>query len=172
MSTHRGFAAGYPDLDPDNVDYEYLRTVSTSMVPFGDHVGTEITDLGPTGATVQIGADLPVTNHMGTVHAGALFTAADIAGAAAFVGVAADVLPRVKRLVLRGATANYRRPAVGRIRAVATADAAMVADIRTSTTASRFEISIPASLLDDAEVTVAEFEFDYVCDTFDAQDAS
>ncbi|WP_280367783.1 hypothetical protein [Nocardia abscessus] len=42
-----GFAAAYPDLDCAAVDYEYLRAVSQEMVPFGRHVGTLITEIGP-----------------------------------------------------------------------------------------------------------------------------
>lgn len=160
-----GFAAGYPELDTAAVDYDYLRTASHALIPFGNHVGTVITELGPERAVVEIPAGGPVTNHMGTVHAGALFTAADIAGAAAFVGAAATGLTRVKRLVLRGATSAYKRPATGRIRAVATVEPQDVAGVLASTGTERFAITVPVALLDDADVLVAEFGFDYVCDT-------
>lgn len=165
-----GFAAGYPELDPANVDYEYLRTASHGLIPFGTHVGTVITEIGPERAIVEIPAGGPVTNHMGTVHAGALFTAADIAGAAAFVGAAAPGLYRVKRLVLRGATVAYKRPAAGRIRAVAAVEPQDVAGVLASTAKERFEIAVPVALLDDADVLVAEFTFDYVCDTHPGED--
>ncbi|WP_280432886.1 PaaI family thioesterase, partial [Nocardia brasiliensis] len=71
-----GFAAAYPELDGAAVDYDYLRAVSQDMVPFGRHVGTVITEIGPERAVVEIPAVDTVGNHMGTVHAGALFTAA------------------------------------------------------------------------------------------------
>ncbi|WP_067657803.1 YiiD C-terminal domain-containing protein [Nocardia harenae] len=165
-----GFAAGYPELDPEHVDYEYLRSTSHTLIPFGTHVGTEITEIGPERAVVEIPAGGPTTNHMGTVHAGALFTAADIAGAAAFVGAAASRLYRVQRLVLRGASVRYKRPAAGRIRAVASVEPEAVAGVLASTVGERFEIVIPAALLDDADVLVAEFSFDYVCDTNPGED--
>ncbi|MFE9323604.1 DUF4442 domain-containing protein, partial [Nocardia sp. NPDC006982] len=53
------------------------------MVPFGRHVGTLITEISPERAVVEIPAVDTVRNHMGTVHAGALFTAADIGGGGA-----------------------------------------------------------------------------------------
>ncbi|MGV9664272.1 YiiD C-terminal domain-containing protein [Nocardia niigatensis] len=162
--TLAGFAAAYPELNPDAVDYEYLRAISQQMVPFGRHVGTLVSEISPDRAVVEIPAVDEVRNHMSTVHAGALFTAADIAGAAAFVGAAAHRLYTVERLVLRGGTASYRKPAQGRIRAIATVDQRELADILAATASARFELSGKATLLDDNEVMVAKFTFDYVCD--------
>lgn len=162
--TLAGFAAAYPELDPTAVDYEYLRSVSQAMVPFGRHVGTLITEITADHAIVEIPAVDEVRNHMGTVHAGALFTAADIAGAAAFVGAAAARLPIVERLVLRGGSASYRKPAQGRIRAVASVDLRELFVILAATESGRHELSGKALMLDDDEVTVAKFTFDYVCD--------
>ncbi|MGW5574598.1 DUF4442 domain-containing protein [Nocardia thailandica] len=162
--TVAGFAAAYPDLDPAAVDYEYLRAVSDALVPFGRTVGTRVTEISAHRAVVEIPAGDGVANHMGTVHAGALFTAADIAGAAAFVGAAAPRLHTVERLVLRGGGESYRKPALGRIRAIATVDVTELADILGATASGRFELSGKASLFDDADVLVAKFTFDYVCD--------
>lgn len=159
-----GFAAPYGELDYAALDYEHLRQVSDAMVPFGNHVGTTITEIGPERAVVEIPTDDSVYNHMGTVHAGALFTAADIAGAAAFVGAAAPRLDTITRLVLRTGTASYRKPALGRIRAVATVDARELREILAAQHDQRFELSGKAVLLDDADVVVAKFTFDYVCD--------
>lgn len=174
MTTHvtGAFAAAYPDLDPAAVDYEYLRAVSQDMVPFGRHVGTLITEVGPEQAVVEIPAVDHARNHMGTVHAGALFTAADIAGAAAFVGAAAARLYTVERLVLRGGTASYRKPAVGRIRAIATVDQRELADIVGAERSERFELGGKALLRDDNDVVVAKFTFDYVCDVTLGEDRS
>ncbi|AYF73800.1 DUF4442 domain-containing protein [Nocardia yunnanensis] len=167
--TLAGFAAAYPELDPDAVDYEYLRAISQQLVPFGRHVGTLVTEVGPDRAVVEIPAVDEVRNHMSTVHAGALFTAADIAGAAAFVGAAAARLFTIERLVLRGGTAAYRKPAQGRIRAVATVDQRELADILAATASARFELSGKAILLDDNDIQVAKFTFDYVCDVVIAE---
>ncbi|MRH88319.1 DUF4442 domain-containing protein [Nocardia sp. SYP-A9097] len=170
--TLAGFAAAYPELDYTAIDYEYLRAVSQELVPFGRHVGTRVTEISPERSVVEIPADGTVGNHIGTVHAGALFTAADIAGAAAFVGAAAERLYTIERLVLRGGTAAYRKPAQGRIRAIATVDLRELADILAATASARFELSGRALLLDDNEVLVAKFTFDYVCDVTIAETES
>lgn len=159
-----GFAAAFGPLDYSAPDYEHLRSVSDAMVPFGNHVGTTITEIGPDRAVVEIPAAKNVTNHMNTVHAGALFTAADIAGAAAFVGAAATRLFMVQRLVLRTGTASYRKAAVGRIRAVATVDERELRAVLAAEHDERFELSGRAVLFNDSDVVVAKFTFDYVCD--------
>lgn len=159
-----GFGAAYPALDPDAVDFGYLRDASQALVPFGAHVGTVITEISATRSVVEIPAEPVMCNHMGTVHAGALFTAADIAGAAAFVGAAAHRLHTIDRLILRGGTAAYRKPARGRIRAVASVEAVELAMILAATANARYGLSGRAELLDDNDVLTAEFTFDYVCD--------
>ncbi|MEU4596796.1 DUF4442 domain-containing protein [Nocardia sp. NPDC023988] len=159
-----GFGAAYPALDPDAVDFGYLRDASQALVPFGAHVGTLITEISATRSVVEIPAEPVMCNHMGTVHAGALFTAADIAGAAAFVGAAAHRLHTIDRLILRGGTAAYRKPARGRIRAVAGVEAVELAMILAATANARYGLSGRAELLDDNDVLTAEFTFDYVCD--------
>ncbi|MET7770497.1 YiiD C-terminal domain-containing protein [Nocardia sp. NPDC005366] len=164
-----GFAAAYPELDYAAIDYDYLHAVSQEMVPFAQRVGTLVTEISADRAVVEIPADDSVRNHMGTVHAGALFTAADIAGAAAFVGAAAARLFTIERLVLRGGTASYRKPAVGRIRAVATVDQRDVADVLGAVAGGRFELAGKALLLDDNDVVVAKFTFDYICDVTGAE---
>ncbi len=162
--TNEGFSAVYGDLDYSNPDYEHLRSVSNAMVPFGNHVGTIITEIGPDRAVVEIPDTAHMTNHMNTVHAGALFTAADIAGAAAFVGAAATRLYVVERLVLRAGAASYRKPAIGRIRAVATLDEREMREVLAADRDQRFELSGKALLLNDSDIVVAKFTFDYVCD--------
>uniref|UniRef100_UPI0024557C31 PaaI family thioesterase n=1 Tax=Nocardia brasiliensis TaxID=37326 RepID=UPI0024557C31 len=107
-----GFAAAYPELDGAAVDYDYLRAVSQDMVPFGRHVGTVITEIGPERAVVEIPAVDTVGNHMGTVHAGALFTAADIGGGGARGGGGGPP-PGTRRGGGCGPRAPPRRPPPG-----------------------------------------------------------
>jgi acyl-coenzyme A thioesterase PaaI-like protein len=158
-----GFTDAYAGLDGAAPDYEKIREISASLVPFGNHAGIEITEVGPEHAVAEI-PDLPqLTNHLGTVHAGAQFLAADIAGAAAFVGAAATRLSSVDLLVLRNGTASFRKPATGRIRATATVDEREMRRIRAAEGKQRFDLDGRALLHDEAGVLVAKFTFEYVC---------
>lgn len=158
------FAAAFGAIDYDSPDYELLRSVADTLVPFGAHIGMSITEISPDRAVVEIPNAPHVVNHMGTVHAGALFTAADIAGAAAVAGAAATGLHLIDSLVVRGATASYRKPATGHIRAIATVDERELRAILGAACNQRFELTGKVTVLNDEDTTVAKFTFDYVCD--------
>lgn len=157
-----GFADVYGQIDPSDPDFEHLRKVSDGMVPFGNHAGVRITEISATRAVVEIPDEPHVANHLGTVHAGALFLAADIAGAAAFVGAAAHGLHRVTRFVLRDSQVAFRKPATGLVRAVGTVDPR---DVEAALAGSgRFEVDGKATIQDTAGTVLAKVTFSYVCD--------
>lgn len=159
-----GFAEPFGDAMAGAApDFERLRAVADEIVPFGNHAGVAVTEIGRDRAVVEIPDRPHLTNHMTTVHAGALFLAADIAGACAFVGAAAEVLSRIDLLVLRDARSTFRRPALGRICAVATVDGHDMARVRASEGGGRVDVDGRAHLYDDDDVLVAKFTFDYVC---------
>ena len=60
----------------------HLRT----SVPFADHVGIELDTIDPGRAIARLPERLDSTNHIGSVHAGALFTLAEAASGAAMAG--------------------------------------------------------------------------------------
>lgn len=157
-----GFAV-FARYTGETPNYEGILGIAAKMVPFGVFAGVRITEISPDRGTVEIPADENLTNHMGTVHAGALFLAAEIAGAAAFAGALAPRLADMKVFVLRNAHSTYLKPAVGRIRAVADVDLRTVNAVLSRTTEERFDLDGKALLYDDNDVLVAKFNFDYAC---------
>jgi uncharacterized protein (TIGR00369 family) len=97
-------------------DFDAIAKGMSMAVPFVGHLGLEITSLGPGEAVVVLPERPELTNHVGTQHAGALFTVAETASGAAFVGAFAarmgDVVPLAK-----GAEIEYELPARGRVTA-------------------------------------------------------
>ena len=77
---------------------------------------------------------------------------------------AATKLNTIERLVLKSATASYRKPAMGVLRTVATVDERELRVITSSVSTGRHEISAKAVVLNADDVTVAKFTFEYVCD--------
>lgn len=161
MVSMGGFAGAFADAGGEDPDYEKIREIADGLVPFGNHAGVEITEIGPDGAVVELPADDHLRNHLGTVHAGALFLAADIAGASAFVGAIAPRLSEVEYLLLRDARSAFRKPATGRIRAIATVDEREVRRILGRTGAGRFELDGKALCYNADDVLVAKFTFEY-----------
>ncbi|MBX6391549.1 MAG: DUF4442 domain-containing protein, partial [Frankia sp.] len=101
-------------------------------------------------------------NHMGTVHAGALFLAAEVSGAAAFSGAMAPRILSVRSFLLRGCRTAYLKPAKGRIRAHGTVDLDITREVARRDTEERFDLKGASLLYDDAGTLVARVDFDYV----------
>lgn len=101
-----------------NVDFDAIAKGLAMAVPFVDHLGVEITEVSAGEATVVLPSRPELNNHVGSQHAGALFTAAETASGAAFVGAFAvrmgDVTPLAK-----SAEIAYEKIANGSITATA-----------------------------------------------------
>ncbi|MFC0432646.1 PaaI family thioesterase [Kutzneria buriramensis] len=86
-------------------------------------------------------------NHAATVHAGALFTLADVAAGAAVLPLVWDRVDEVS-FVARGAEVRYLRPARGPITAAATCDADV--EVR-----GKVDVPVAVTLTDEEGVQVA-----------------
>ena len=100
-------------------DFDAIAAGMTQAVPFAGYLGLEITSIGEGEAVVFLPERQELTNHVGSQHAGALFTAAEAASGAAFVGAFAERLGEVTPLA-RSAEISYEKIANGRIEARAT----------------------------------------------------
>src|SRR3954468_18134551 len=101
-----------PDFDP-------IAKGMSQAVPFVGHLDLEIAGIGEGEATVVLPERPELTNHVASQHAGALFTAAETASGAAFVGAFAERMGDVTPLA-RGAQISYEKIAKGPIEAKAT----------------------------------------------------
>jgi acyl-coenzyme A thioesterase PaaI-like protein len=146
----------------ENPDYDKLREIANEAVPFGVFAGVRTTELDGDHAVAEIPDNPQLRNHVKTVHAAALYLAADIACAVAFVGAAAPQIDQVEWMVVRDARSAYFKPAVGRIRAVGTIDERVVRAILGRTGRCRFDVDAKAMLYDDNDVLVGKVSFDYV----------
>ncbi|MTD58225.1 DUF4442 domain-containing protein [Amycolatopsis pithecellobii] len=158
-----GFGAVFAAVDPGNPDYELLRRIVGRLIPFGSHAGVEVTELGPDRAIAEIPDEPQLGNHMRTVHAGALFLAADIAGACAFVGAAVPALGSIGSFVLRDARISFRKPALGRIRAIGMLDPRDIRTVLAAAGDQRVEVDGRALMYDANDVLVGKVTLDYVC---------
>ena len=99
-----------------NVDFDAIAKGMAMAVPFAGHLNLEITEVGPGEATVVLPRRPELTNHVGSQHAGALFTVAETASGAAFVGAFAVRMGEVTPLA-RQAEIQYLKIANGAIEA-------------------------------------------------------
>jgi uncharacterized protein (TIGR00369 family) len=100
-------------------DFDLIAKGMSQAVPFVGYLGLEITEVGEGEATVVMPERPELLNHVGSQHAGALFTVAETASGAAFVGAFAkrmgDLIP-----LARSAEISYDKVAKGPITARAT----------------------------------------------------
>lgn len=99
-------------------DFDAIAAGMTQAVPFAAHLGLEVESISPGEAVVRLPEGQELTNHVGSQHAGALFTAAETASGAAFVGAFAERMGDVTPLA-RSAEISYERIARGPVRASA-----------------------------------------------------
>ena len=98
------------------MDYDAVAKGMSMAVPFIGHLDLEIVEIDAGTATVVLPERPQLTNHVGSQHAGALFTAAEAASGAAFVGAFAERMGDVTPLA-RDAEIHYEKIALGPIEA-------------------------------------------------------
>jgi acyl-coenzyme A thioesterase PaaI-like protein len=103
------------------VDYESIKGGLPAAIPFVRLLDLEYLELGPGSATVRLPERPELSNHVGSQHAGALFTVAEAASGGAFVAGFAERLGEITPLA-KSASIDYEKLAKGPIDATATLD--------------------------------------------------
>ncbi|MEZ5893696.1 MAG: DUF4442 domain-containing protein [Parvularculaceae bacterium] len=137
--------------------YEMIRAQLGSAVPFARHAGVELVALTEgEGKAVLKQTDVSI-NHIGSQHAGALFTLGEAASGAAMAGAFAPVI-LIVRPVAASATINYRKIAKGTITAIAKTSRPG-ADLRAALDADgKVSFDVDVELADEQERPVADMK--------------
>lgn len=101
------------------MDFEAVRAGLEQAIPFNVHVGLEVGEVAPGRGVVTLPDRDETRNHVGSQHAGALFSAGEAASGAAFVGSFAERMPELAPLA-EGAEIAYKKIARGTITATGT----------------------------------------------------
>ena len=103
------------------MDYAAVAAGLQQAIPFNVHLGLEVVEVGPGLGVVRLPERDDLLNHVGSQHAGGLFSAGEAASGGAFVGAFADRLGDITPLAA-GASIEYRKIARGPITATARLD--------------------------------------------------
>ena len=96
------------------MNYQEVKTLLNEVVPFASHAGVEVKNVD-VGSGEAVLLDKPeAKNHIGSQHAGALFTLGEAASGAAMIGAFAEHFGRVRPLV-GNAEIEYHAVAKGEI---------------------------------------------------------
>ena len=101
-----------------DIDFDLIAKSMATAVPYIAHMGIEVTEMSEGAATAVLPDRPELHNHVGSQHAGALFTVAETASGAAFVGAFAVRMGEVTPLA-RSAEIEYLKIANGPITASA-----------------------------------------------------
>lgn len=135
-------------------DFDAIAQGMTQAVPFAGHLGLEITSVSEGEATVRLPERPELANHVGSQHAGALFTAAETASGAAFVGAFAARMGEVTPLA-RSAEIAYEKIAKGPIDASARLGVPAAEALATLDAEGKVEFPCEVELADGAGTRVA-----------------
>ena len=80
------------------MDYVALAEGLSKAVPFNTHIGLRTTEIGPGFGIVVLPEGQSTANHVGTQHAGALFSAGEAASGGAFIGAFGDKMGEITPL--------------------------------------------------------------------------
>ena len=142
------------------MDYDAIRDGLTAAIPYNGHLGLEVVEVGPGRGVVRLPDDERLRNHVGTQHAGGLFSAAEAASGAAFVGAFAERLGEITPLA-RAASIEYVALARGPIMATATLDEKPADLLARLDDAGKVQFPVRVELTDEQDSAVAEVTVDW-----------
>ena len=137
------------------MDFETIKAGLSQAIPFNGHVGLDLLEVGDGRGVVKLPDAPELKNHVGSQHAGALFSAGEFASGGAFVGAFAEHLASMTPLA-RSAEIEYRKIAKGDITATATLTEDKEALLGRLDADGRMEFPIDVELTDaDGQVVAA-----------------
>jgi thioesterase domain-containing protein len=98
--------------------FQVIRQQLSRTVPFARHLGLAVETVDERSATARLVEAPELNNHVGTLHAGVLFTACESASGAALAGALLPVI-MTTRFIVRDARIDYLKPAKGELLAQA-----------------------------------------------------
>ncbi len=137
-----------------------LKAALVEAVPFVKHLGVEMLDTSDGAAQCRLKLDDRVKNHLGTLHAGAMYTLAETASGMAMATIFADKMFTLKP-VAAGAEVQYLKLAKGDVTAKAEAKDSPD-QLRSQLEADgKVRLDVAVSLYDESGREVAKMTFDW-----------
>lgn len=130
------------------------QTLTRPLVPFAAHARVEA--LAPGRTRIPDAPEL--TNHIGSVHAGALFTVAESASGGAMMAAFGDLVAAGARPLVRRSEIRYLRVARGSITADASPAEPVDAVRARFAAAGRADFQVLVALADEGGQAVAEMD--------------
>lgn len=135
--------------------YDMIKAQMGSAVPFASHAGVTLTNVADGTGTAELEQTGTSVNHIGSQHAGALFTLGEAASGAAMAGAFLPVLMSV-RPVAANANIMYKRIAKGTITADAKTSKSGAELLQSLEKDGKVLFNVLVTLKDTSDTIVAE----------------
>ena len=132
-----------------------MRAGLAHAIPYNTHLGLETVELSPERGVARLPEDDRLVNHVGSQHAGGLFSVAEWASGRALLGTFAEQLGDVTPLA-ESAEISYTKLAKGPITATAVFGADRDASLAELEREGRVRFPVQVDLTNEAGDTVAE----------------
>jgi acyl-coenzyme A thioesterase PaaI-like protein len=129
------------------LDFEAVAAGLNAAIPFNRHVGLVVEEVAPGRGVVTLPDGEHLHNHVGSQHAGGLFSAGEAASGGAFLGAFAEHLGSLTPLA-KSASIDYRKIARGPITAVGSLSGNVDQMLRTIEADGRVEFPIDVEMVD------------------------
>lgn len=142
------------------IDFDAVRAGLEQAIPFNGHLGLKVVAVSEGSGSVRLPEHPSLLNHVGSQHAGALFTAGEAASGAAFVGAFVERMGEITPLA-KSASISYRKIAKGPIVATGTLSEPHSALLERLDADGRVVFAIDVSLRDADDLEVATMTVDW-----------
>ena len=134
--------------------FDMIRDHMAKSIPFAAETGAEVVEVRAYGAKARLAKTDKVLNHIGTIHAGALFTLGETASGAAMSGLLADMILEL-RPVAAEASIQYIKTAKTDLTAHAKASIPAQQALAALEADGKVQFDVRVSIRDTEDVEVA-----------------
>lgn len=140
--------------------YNIVKQQMMDTLPFIRLLGIQIDEIGPGTARTSMPVDPRLNNHLGSHHAGALFTLAETASGAAMGGGFAELLAGL-RPVAKESRIQYLKLVKGATRAVGKVPGDLAALKQTLASEGKIAFPVEVDVFDSEDTLVAQVQVDW-----------
>lgn len=140
--------------------YEMIKQQMMNTLPFPKTCGICIDEIGPGTARASMPEDPRLNNHLGSQHAGAIFTLAETASGAAMAGGFADLIMGL-RPVAKEARIQYLKVVQGATHAKARVPGDIAALKQVLQSEGKVVFPIEVEVMDASDTLVATIQVDW-----------
>ena len=142
------------------IDYAALPGLFAAAVPFAGFLGIGYDSVSPDEVVLRLADDQAKHNHIGTLHAGALFSLAESASGLVVMAAVAERLAGVTPLAAR-AEITYRKVARGDVTATARIEGGVAGVLATLDAEGRVRFPVHVDLRDESGEVAATVVVDW-----------